>query len=397
MSLPENTTASLRRLSLPHRKPFRWIFRGIFVLLFGVIVGLGAYWWPTGRWQWTSDAALLARAESHPSDSAVQIALGHRLRQRGQPAAAAFAFERALKSRPSDTDTRRELARLLLLLGQEEAALLQMREIVQRDPKDAFAQKHLGEFYRSRGALSWAAEAFEQAVAAHSEDADAWFHLGETYLALHQTGRAASAIEKASRLAPTRGDYRVGLARAHLEAGEVEKAEPLLRRETEGAAGAQAAYFLGLLYARSAGDPSARQQALHWLEQARKKNPGAPGPLLALGKLMLRTGQTKQAIPLLEQANTLVGNSPEPLYVLARAYRESGRPEEARACLQRFDALSRWQQERQSLEVRLVQSPDDQALRRRLADLNAHRGEAASHPSPQVGNPTSLLEKTPQP
>jgi cytochrome c-type biogenesis protein CcmH/NrfG len=324
-----------------------------------------------------SDEALLAWAESHPADAEADIALGRRLRQRGQDASAAIAFERALKSRPADLETRRELVRTLQALGQDDAALLQMREIARRDPTDAAAQEPLGEFYLSRGALSWATDAFEHVVASQPGDAAAWSHLGETYLALHQAGRAAEAFATAARLAPTRADYRVGVARAQLEAGQSEPAETLLRRETEGSAGAQAAYYLGLLYARSPGDPTARQQALHWQEQAHRKEPRLPGPLLALGRLRLQAGQTQQAITLLEQATLLPSDSPEPLYLLARAYREGGRPEEARACLQRFDALSRLQQERRDLEVRLVQSPDDLALRKRLDDLNAGRGGGA--------------------
>src|SRR5205823_3614904 len=130
-------------------------------------------------------------------DSTTQIVLGHRLRQRGQDAPAAFAFERALESRPSDIETRRELVRTLLVIRQDDAALLQMREIALRDPSDAFAQQHLGEYYISHGAPSWAVQAFEHVAAAQPRNAAAWFQLGETYLSLHQTGRATRAFERA--------------------------------------------------------------------------------------------------------------------------------------------------------------------------------------------------------
>lgn len=342
------------------------------------VICLGAFgWWQRSVGQMT-DEALLARAEARPTDAQAQRALARRLLERGEKAAAVAAFGRVVALQPGDLAARRELARLLLEMGRRDEALIHFYEVAKRDPGDALAQQQMGEFYLARGALSWAADALEQAVATQPQNAQAWMLLGRVHLERHQATQAVQALTKACQLAPSRPDYRVALGRAYLEAGQWEQAETTLQREARGEAAAEAAYWLGVLYTKSfPGRKSREREATHWLSRSCQQSPHTPEPFLALGKLMLQQRKPRLAVPLLEHAADRMPGRPDPLFHLARAYRESGRAAQARACLQRFERLSQFQRERHNLELRLVQTPNDPALIRRLADLFARNGFTA--------------------
>src|SRR5439155_1093497 len=95
------------------------------------------------------------------------------------------------------------------------------------------------------------------------------------------------------------------------------------------------------------------------------------------------------AVSLLERAVALAPDQPEPLYRLGRAYLASGQTERANAVLHRFAARAEAERQRQHLELRLTQSPEDPALRLRLAQWYAQQGEKAraATEQPGVGGP----------
>jgi tetratricopeptide (TPR) repeat protein len=323
------------------------------------------------------DEALLERAAAQPDNAHLQKALARRLRERGERTAAVYALERALDaSSPEDLSVRRELAETLFQLGRGSDALQHVREIAQRNPTDPFAQERLGEFYLSEGAVSWAVEAFEHVVAARPRDGQAWASLATGFLQMNQAEKALHAFERACALAPHRPEYELGRGRAAMDAGDEEAAEAAFRRALEAGAGGQAAYWLGVLYFAAGERTAARdEEAARWLTEARRLSPHAVEPLLALGRMKLRTREPEATLALLEEAAALAPDHLEVIYLQAQAYRELGRHAEARPLLERFESISEFDRERRHLEVRLTQAPDDASLLRRLADLYARHGD----------------------
>jgi Flp pilus assembly protein TadD len=202
-------------------------------------------------------AELLAlRAQKlDPDDPEVIFFLGEGLARRGDAAAAAAQYRKALALRSGYLPARHGLLRQALAAQAWETVAAEARKILEADPRDARVQLALGVALRYLGQAAEAAAAYDRAESLGG-DKLAEVHLARGLLLMKLSGRCEPAIAEFRRY-----QARIGPAAA------VSSPAPSLEREC-----AQ------IVAQNRAAEEAARQMQREAEEAARKAQGGAPAP-----------------------------------------------------------------------------------------------------------------------
>jgi protein O-GlcNAc transferase len=272
--------------------------------------------------QWAAGIRELQRAlEIKPADDAAQINLAVAYAQSGAPAEALPLFakaEAAARARGSKLPAQVIVvyADSLVATGHLDAAIAQMREAAAASGASAQIHDDLGALYAQRRDWPDANEEFNQALRMQPAFAEAHLHLGFV-LQAEQKGDPAAEWGRACALAPHNGQIAVLAGKALADAGEDDKAAPILEHALQLEPHSTAAsYALALVYQRTNRVPEA-VELFQKVVQAEPRNTAA---LVNLGLALCQLQRAQDALPYLEHAVALDPSNLTAHQNLAAAY-----------------------------------------------------------------------------
>jgi tetratricopeptide (TPR) repeat protein len=207
-------------------------------------------------------------------------------------------------------------ARTLATTGHSAAAIARMKEAVAQDAGNASLRDDLGSLYAQGQDWPHAEEQFSAAIRLQPGFATAHLHIGLVYLA-EKKPDFAKELMQASTLAPADAQIALAAGKALADAGQDERAAPVLEQAMRLEPGsAAAAYQLALVLQRVNRVADAIPLLRHVVE-ADPKNPDA---LINLGLALSQQHQAKDAVPYLQRAIALEPESATAHQDLAAAY-----------------------------------------------------------------------------
>ena len=157
--------------------------------------------------------------------------LGEVYAGRGRPAEALPLFEKAVAIQPKLTQNRLNLAGALIEVKEYARAEPILKEIVRDYPKFPLAQFNLGLLSDEQGRLEEARAAYAAEVAAYPREFKARFNLGKVLFQLGDRAGAVEQMREVIRIAPTRPEGYLFLARGLLQqAAPVEEVQALVEK-----------------------------------------------------------------------------------------------------------------------------------------------------------------------
>ena len=234
---------------------------------------------------------------------------GLALFQKGQFAAAASAFERAVKAHPND----------------------------------AQVWKALGVAYAEQDNYERAEGPFGRACRLEPDLEDACYYYARALFLVDRYQESMNVLERALSRDPNSWKYHLGLGRAREAMGSPKDAEASLRRalELSHEADPRPGLALGLFLERQ----GRFNEAVAPLEEVLKRFPNSAEAHTYLGRALLEQGKTAEAIPYLESAVALAPTSAQAHLLLAKAYVRTGRTAEAQP---HFQAAARYEARKQA-------------------------------------------------
>ena len=151
------------------------------------------------------------------------------LHARGEYAAAALAYEAALRQAPRDARLRCNLSAAYTALGRSRCAVTQAASGLRLEPDYTALATNLGLALKAGGHLLWA-ERTLRAVAARAGSAPAQLNLGNVLKARGDAEGARGAFEEAVRLAPGDAAMQNAYGASLHDAGRLEEARGALER-----------------------------------------------------------------------------------------------------------------------------------------------------------------------
>ncbi len=271
-------------------------------------------------------------AQTSPSPSQTNLALGVRLYALGQYEAAMAALERALREKPNDPETLYWMARTQLRLGLLNPALENAKALVARNPRYIGGYMVLAEAYlafywaaqdreKAQGYLDQALSVLQDAERVNPRYAPIFAQRGILYALKGQPDRAEASLKRALELSDEPG-VRAALAEVYLKMGRLEEA---LDQYAQAVAKDPKNEGLRVRYASALLLKNQPQRAAQVLEEGHRQKPlGAEG-WYTLGQAYLALGQPKNAGVALENAVALAPlRFPQAYAHLGRIYMELG-------------------------------------------------------------------------
>ncbi|MCM2333615.1 MAG: tetratricopeptide repeat protein [Anaeromyxobacteraceae bacterium] len=337
---------------------------------------------------------VLAKAQELAPDVPTVLAAVGRARERlGEDAAAADAYERALRLDPSYHYARRRLIRLAL--GSRDFARAQREaERLVADGPDAPEHHFLAALVADRsGRRDEARKAYRAAIgAARGDYPEAFLNLGVLERNAGDFARARAAYDAALRLRPAypAAWLNIGmLEEARARPDEAERAyQKALELDPRHAGG-----WLQLGQLRSARGRWSEAEAA--LRRSLELRPGSTAALVSLGVVAARAGRLDAAVDAYRRALAIEPRLVSAHLDLALALERQGKPEEARAQVLKAlevdpghvaslrvlagleEAAGRVQAARAALQELLDAVPGDRPARASLAVLLALEGDQA--------------------
>ncbi len=262
------------------------------------------------------------------------------------------------------SDTAGELARK----GDYAAAAAEWTKAVNLDPADGKARYHLAYALDKQDQLDQAIEQYRKSVELDGANAAAYASLS---IALARSGNlpeSIAAAKQALALNPKDVLTEGNLATSLLETGQTDEALDHIRKALELDPNfADGHNMLGIVLARV----GKLDESVAHLENAVALTPDSPEYRFNLGRILLARHSFAEAIPQFEKAVELTGgNEPQSLEMLAATYAEVGRFSEAA------------QTARRALEIAARQNdaPLSEELRHRIAYYESQPGTAPTKP-----------------
>lgn len=277
---------------------------------------------------------LRAVEKQVPNNRNFWAAAGELYLAAGDPAAAAKAFSRSLRSDPNNTELLALRGISNLSAGSIDPAIADLQASLQGGEPSLDVQTKLVLAYLRKKQPERAAAVIREIEAGRQDGSAALKLRAAVLMAQNDRAGALKLLEQAfaSRTAdPTLG---VHIARMELDndgssAKTTGRLMEVLKRDP---ANLDALLALAALAQRD-GD---RQGRLRWLEEARKRNAAAPKPRLLLAQHYLAAGDAGKAIEYATEARQLAPDLPETLLVLGQAQMSAGKAGSATATFGRL-------------------------------------------------------------
>jgi tetratricopeptide (TPR) repeat protein len=218
--------------------------------------------------------------------------------------------------------------------GPEDARAAELRQTVQARPADPTAHQELGAYQVAHGQPF---EGLWELAAAHELGRDDVTLAVQMAAALQAAGLPEAAIAElteARRRFPGQAELDLALARASLAIAKPDAAIPLLQQNPALAGSPEGLLALGIACGAAGQEAEARAA----LERCRARAGARPELRLALGRLALARGETRQAREDLETAVTGRPEDEETLYWAGMAYARGNSSQETTKA---FDDLQR--------------------------------------------------------
>jgi tetratricopeptide (TPR) repeat protein len=319
--------------------------------------------------------ALQAQARAHPNDPELFLALGRRLRQRGDRDRAAVMIRRAYDVSRGDPRTTAALVEALIDAAEYEEAERRVTEAAARWPGSGEVRAQRSRLLAARGRFVDALGEARQAVRLAPEHAAAWQALANAAALNKQAEVALPAFREGLAREPDDAELLADMGEALARFGRAAEAEVAFSRAVKAAPrAARPAGLLGQLKATRARTPEERAAARALLEHAAARAPGSPHPRYHLGLLAARDARYAEAIRYLTECLARDPSYGEAYLTLGHVCRAAGREEEARKAFAAWRRFSEDRREVAHLELRLRRAPEDVELLRRLAARHAAAG-----------------------
>jgi tetratricopeptide (TPR) repeat protein len=315
----------------------------------------------------------------------------------------ALAKARDLGVESPGVDVYRALA--LEALGRRDEAESTLRSVLQRTPDAPEARKQLG-LLLAETRPGEALEHLSRALEALPGDLPALETAGLLAVTLNRDPQAIELLSRAVALAPDRARLWLALGETHYRRAESDEARDAFERALGAKPSAReseaAHFYLGEIafaarrfeqaaeqYRQSSSIDSRRglaeslsklgrgDEAASVVAEALAASEDAPTKASMLGlaaKLHLDRGEDEAALEALSESRTLDPNRAETSYLLGTLLARLGRTAEARDELERFRSLKAFDEEKERLQVPLLERPFEAASYRPLIDLYVKAG-----------------------
>jgi tetratricopeptide (TPR) repeat protein len=257
--------------------------------------------------QWAAGTRELEKALAiKPADGAAQLNLAMVYEQTGALAKAVPLFsklEATAKSEhhPLSPTILSAYATSLASTGQIPAAIARMKEAVAQVPHSPELHDELGSLFAQQREWQQAELEFSQAIQFKNDYAAAHLHLGLVLQAEQKPG-AIDEWMKAYQLAPEQPTIAIAVGKALADAGQDERAAPILERAVRlDPKSNQAAYQLALVLQRL----NRVQESIPLLKRVVDSEPKNAEALVNLGMALAQAHEAKDAVPYLQRAIAL--------------------------------------------------------------------------------------------
>jgi putative PEP-CTERM system TPR-repeat lipoprotein len=202
-------------------------------------------------------------------------------------------YQRVLDAQPGSSQARLMLAMTFLIQKRVEDCLQQTRYVLKNDPNNGLAYNILGSAYLLKKEYDDALIAFNQALEVSSELIDVHLKKSRSYALRGEADRAEHELVTALAKSPDVLNTRLPLASHHARSGNYDAAANVLR---EGLSGSSADALIYSFLAGIAINQSKQQQAISYLQKAKKAEPSYRPPYFMLAEVYLAKGNNGLAI-----------------------------------------------------------------------------------------------------
>jgi len=229
-------------------------------------------------------AAAQQFAEKHPDIAVTQNLLGRAYHAQRDYKAARAAFEQALVLEPGFVPAQMNLANIDLQEGDRASAEQRYRAVLKQDEGNLQALLALAKMAFEQGQKEEARQYLLQAQSSHPDDIKSALLLVELYRQEQDTNRALDLAQRVGKAHPRNPGVLKVLARAQLDAGEIDAAISSLQTLAEVTpSSAQVHYEIALLYLRQKNKAATRES----IERALELRPDYPAAQLSLGRIAI--------------------------------------------------------------------------------------------------------------
>jgi tetratricopeptide (TPR) repeat protein len=280
-------------------------------------------------------------------------------------------YRSVLDRNPNAPEAHKQLG-LLLAERNPGEALLHLKKALSSLPRDAMALSAAGRAAYSLNHDAEAADFLRRALEIAPSDTTAWITLGRIHFRRNESSKARQAFEKALLASPEAPE-------AHYYLGELDAAQLELEKAVEHyrkAASFESERALAKVLAKLGRYQEAGQALARALPLA--KDPSSQGELRYLeGFLHVEQGEDELAIASLLEARRLAPYHLQASYLLGTTLARLGRTEESREELGRFQELKSFERDKEKLEHRILERPDDADAYVPLIELYLDSGRKA--------------------
>jgi Flp pilus assembly protein TadD len=349
----------------------------LIVLLLLVIAVGGVLHFPRGvaayqEWRLSrlSLKQLEALAEKRPHDVLAHYHLGAAYARANDLDNAARAFVKVVNLQPLHARAFNDLGVTYMAQGKQSEALLALKAAVQADPSFAKAHANLGRLYLMVRSPYSATNSLTRAVALDPKDALAWADLGVAHQETYNFKKSLEAFLKAAQLAPQNPNVWSGVGETYRSLARTQDAEKAFRRALKlNPKHAGALLGLGRLVFEQTKSREDLRRAEKLFNQSVASDPQSVTALYHLGYTQRKLGDERGAVKSLERAFRIAPADTSVMYQLGQAYVAVGRKEEGQRLLKQFERLAALIRERDVLEKRIDDEPDNLSAHVRLAEL----------------------------
>jgi tetratricopeptide (TPR) repeat protein len=286
-------------------------------------------------------AALLESIRDHPTAGAYNT-LGVLYAQSDRLNCAVPAFQAALKLEGQNWEAHYNLALALIKTGDRSGAKKELQAAIQQKPDSVSSQFALGSLFQNENKLDEAAEAFKATLNIDPHFVPASLKLSQVLTSGGKTAAAVACLEDALKLSPPADQnvaLQASLGLAYVENGDANKGlETLKNLVVLQPNSAEAHFSLGLLYAKNS-QPADQEAAVAQYREALRLDPGMDPARLALGRVLLSSGNCSDAmLPLQEYTKHKPGDG-QGFHALGLAHKCVGRVNDSVDALKRAERL----------------------------------------------------------